>query len=93
MPNHSHSYDTVVVVARDMKPRARVHESRIPTLKHIVRIQQVGPKAVQRIPYFEDHSWKYRTDRLVHVFEASRNVAPDIIESFEQFVYTYTHAK
>lgn len=44
-----HSYDAIVIVACDMKPCARVDKGRIPTLQDIIRINQVGPQAMQCI--------------------------------------------
>lgn len=40
------SYNTVVVVAGDMKPGARVYKSRIPALQHIIWIRQLCAKRV-----------------------------------------------
>lgn len=44
---------TVVSIACNMKPSTWINQSRIPALKNIIRIVQIGPKRVQGITCWE----------------------------------------
>lgn len=44
-----HSCNTIVAIARDVKPSARIDKCWIPTLKNIVRISQIALQSIQGI--------------------------------------------